>query len=273
MKIPDFSDRPLAELFGLSGRVGMVTGGGRGIGRAYSLRLAEAGCAVAVADLDLDSAGEVRDEIKAAGGKATAVEVDVSQEDSFESAFDQVEGELGVVDALVNNAGIYPMDFVFDTTVEQWDRVMNVNLRSSFVGSKLAAERMIAADKRGVLLNVSSTAGVRLVHGQGLHYPSAKAGVAMLVQTLGVELGKYGIRSVGIAPGLSVTPGVEAELANAGGDLTEEFAGAIESAPLGRLIVPDDLARVAVFLLSDLAAMITSQVVVVDGARMAGRVP
>jgi NAD(P)-dependent dehydrogenase (short-subunit alcohol dehydrogenase family) len=261
MEIPDFSGRSLAELFGLSGRVAMITGAGRGFGRAISSRLAEAGCAVAVTDLDLEAATAVCEEIRAAGHDAIPVVLDVRGEADWGRAIAEVETRLGVPDILVNNAGIYPRDEGLGTTIEQWDLVMDINLRGAFIGSKLAAERMVAAGKPGVLLSISSTCGERIVHGEGLHYPASKAGVAMLVRMLGVELKGSGIRSVGIGPGLGETDGAHETL---DADFLEQAVG---TAPLGRLMVPDDVARVAVFLVSDLAAMVNSEVVIVDGGR------
>jgi len=262
MTIPDVSNLSLGELIRLEGRRALVTGAARGIGAAIAHRFAEAGASVAVTDIREEMAVETVREIEARGGTAMALTLDAREESDFQRALDAVAGAWGVPDIWVNNVGTYPAAPTLEIPAEQWDRVLAENLRSAFLGSKLAAQRMIDAGLPGVIINMSSIAGVRLARGNGTDYAVAKAGVAMFTQMLGTEVGAHDIRVVGLAPGFVVTPGVEES------ELYRDWIPvAAANTPLGRNLVPDDIARVALFLASDLAAMITSQVIVVDGAR------
>lgn len=271
MPVADVSDRSLAELISLGGRVAVVTGGARGIGEAICRRFAEAGSDVVVADLDGAQAESTAEAVRRAHGhRAVGIEVDVADEVAVEAVADRAVAELGRLDIWVNNAGIFPSTPFLDMTPESWDRVLDVNLRGTFLGASAAARRMVAAGTPGVIINVASTAGFQAA-GPGLaHYVSSKHAVRGLTKSLAVELGPLGIRALAIAPTLIETPGIEegrAAFAAAGlGDLLDQMA---EQAPLRRNGVSDDVARVALFCASDLSMLMTGSTLAVDAGDLA----
>lgn len=238
----------------------MVTGGGQGIGAGIVKRLAEAGAHVIIADRDLALATQTAEELNRAGYTAEAMPFDVTNHEHFLELEKAFESRDIAPDIWVNNAGAFPKKTVFELTVEDWDRAQHINTRSAFLGAQTAARLMKNADKHGVILNMASIAGVRLAPTNPVDYAAAKAGVAMLTRNLGVELGPIGIRVVGLAPGFVVTPGVRNT------PRVNERIGNTASIPaLGRQMVEDDVAKVALFLVSDMASMISAEIVVVDG--------
>jgi NAD(P)-dependent dehydrogenase (short-subunit alcohol dehydrogenase family) len=271
MPVADVSDRPLAELLSLAGRVAVVTGGARGIGEAICRRFAEAGADVLVADLDGPQAEATAEAVRQTHGhRAVGAEVDVADEASVNALADRAVTELGRLDIWVNNAGIYPSTPFLDMTAEAWDRVLDVNLRGTFLGAGAAARRMVDAGTAGVIINIGSTAGFKAA-GPGIaHYVSSKHAVRGLTKSLAVELGPLGIRALAISPTLIDTPGIEAgraAFAAAGlGDMLDQMAG---QAPLRRNGVPDDVARVALFCASDLSILMTGSTLAVDAGDLA----
>lgn len=265
--IPDHSSRPLTDLLSLAGRCGVVTGGARGIGAAIVARLAEAGADVVAADLDLDAAQAWASEVSSRGaGRVTAARVDVADSATLAAVADQCVSELGGLDFWINNAGIYPTTGpAVDVTDAFIDRMMQVNLRGTFAGSREAAHRMQAG---GVIVNLASTAGFRAAVGISA-YVASKHAVVGLTKNLAIELGGRDIRVVGVAPGVIDTPGVQdqlAPLAAAGLDVGARMSKTL----LGRAGQPDDVARVVLFLVSDLAAWVTGDVIAVDAGALAG---
>jgi NAD(P)-dependent dehydrogenase (short-subunit alcohol dehydrogenase family) len=246
----------LGALLDLSGRVAVVTGAGRGIGAAIATRLAEAGAVVHVADLDGAAAAALAGAI---GGVAHTVDVrDVAQI----AALAADVAATGGLDIWVNNAGVFPTIPLFGDLQPEWDRTIEINLRATFVGIREAARQMITFEKPGVVVNLVSIAAVRAVHPSMAPYAASKAGVVSLVRTASSALGRYGIRVVGVSPGIVATPGLSEQL----GDLESDggnFSGRVT--PLRRIGEPDDIARAVVFLASDLAAFVTGQVLAVDG--------
>lgn len=266
MAVPDLTDVPLAALVSLAGRTAVVTGGGRGIGRAVCRRLAEAGARVVVADLDPGAAGDVAGEIAAAGGEATARGLDVTAGDQVAATADAAVDGYGALDIWVNNAGIYPARPLLDMTDGDWDRVMDVNVRGAFVGSREAARRMVAAGSGGVIVNVASVAGYRGRRNLA-HYSSSKHALRGLTRSLAVELGPEGIRALAVAPTMVVTPGTEAAVRDVPADAPSHAV--YSQLPLGRPGVPDDIARAVLFCASDLASFMTGSTVVVDAGQLA----
>ena len=263
MPAPDLSERPLGDLVSLSGRVAVVTGGARGIGLATARRLAEAGARVVVADLDLRGAEAAARELD-----GRAVEVDVRDAAALEHLADDAVSALGRLDVWVNNAGVYPTHEALDMEPEDWDRVLDIDLRGVFLGARVAARRMVELDSGGVIVNVASTAAYR-VAGRGIaHYAAAKHGVLGLTKSLAVELGPNGIRVLAVAPCVTATPGIEdaRRAMEAAGFAIERLGGEL---PLGRIAVPDDIARVVLFCASDLAALMTGSTLLVDAGWLA----
>lgn len=271
MPVADVSSRPIAQLISLEGRTAVVTGGARGIGLAIATRFAEAGANVLIGDLNKTGAEEAAETIaREFGHQALGVELDVTSGASIEAAADRAVLELGGLDIWVNNAGIYPSTPLLEMTDQDWDKVLDVNLRGTFIGAREAGRRMANTGGGGVIINLASTAGYRAA-GPGIaHYVSSKHAVRGLTKSLAVELGPHGIRVLALAPTLIQTPGIEegrAAFQAAGlGDMLEQMA---QREPLGRVGVPDDIARVALFCASDLAMLMTGSTLLVDAGDVA----
>lgn len=256
---------PLHDLISFAGRVAVVTGGASGIGRACCERLAEAGAVVVAADVNARGAADAAATI---GSGASGEHVDVCDAGSVRLLVERVVARLGRLDVWVNSAGIYPATPLLELGDDEWDAVLDVNLRGSFVGAREAARAMVAGGWGGVVVNVASTAAYR-VDGPGVtHYVASKFGVRGLTGSLAVELGPHGIRVLGVAPTVTRTPGLEAQrdrLQQAGFALDELGP----TLPLGRIAEADDVARVVLFCASDLASMMTGSTLLVDGGALA----
>lgn len=267
MPIADVSDRRLVDLLSLDGRVAVVTGGARGIGFAIANRLAEAGADVVIGDV-ADPSMTVADlSMTHPNRRIVGTRLDVRDGASIDACADLAVREFGRLDIWVNNAGIYPSAPLLDLTDDDWNQVLEVNLRGTFVGAREAARRMIDAGHGGVILNIASTCGYK-ASSDIAHYVSSKHAVLGLTKSLAVELGPLGIRALAIAPTLMETPGIEEacehkpELRNLIDDYTQKL-------PLGRGGVADDVARVAVFAASDLALFMTGSTLLVDAGGVA----
>lgn len=270
MAIADVSDKRIAELVSLEGKVAAVTGGARGIGFAIAKRFAEAGADVVIGDLDKTDAEQAAGRLLEYGHRAFGAELDAHDEMSIVAFAERTRLELGTIDIWVNNAGIYPSVPLLDMTEAQWDKVLDLNLKGTFLGSREAAKWMIADGHGGVIVNLASTAGYKAA-GPGIaHYVASKHGVRGLTKSLAVELGRYGIRVLALAPTLIETPGIEegrAAFKAAGlGDIIDSISA---REPLGRAGVPDDVARVALFCASDLSMLMTGSTLAVDAGDLA----
>ncbi len=259
----------IADLLDLTGQVALVTGAARGIGRAIALRLAEAGAAVLVADVDLNGGRETVEAITALGGTAEAMVADVADIAEGRAAVEEAVATFGRLDVLVNNAGIFPVAVALRLSEEQWDRVLDVNLKGAFFLAQAAARLMIAARRGGRIVNIASVAALR-PGGNLAHYDASKAGLLALTRALALEFAPHHITVNAILPGEIDTPGTRgntSELDQQGGvavmDMhTPEFLARI---PLGRLGTPEDVANAVLFLASGAAAYITGASLVVDG--------
>jgi NAD(P)-dependent dehydrogenase (short-subunit alcohol dehydrogenase family) len=259
--VPDHSGAPLAELVTLAGRAAVVTGAARGIGAAIAARLAEAGADVVVADLDGEAAVTLAKQLgEDHGRRVIGATVDVADESSVAALADRATEELGRLDIWVNNAGIYPHTGpVVDADAAAFERVMAVNVAGVFLGAREAARRM---PDGGSIVNLSSITGLAARAGLTA-YSTSKHAVVGLTRNLARDLAPRGIRVNAVAPGLIVTPGV---LSGSAGETRSAAAMASRpTAPLGRHGQPDDVARVVLFLVSDLAAFVSGATIVIDG--------
>lgn len=238
-------------------KTALVTGASRGIGRAIALALAKEGYAVAVNYAGSREAAEaVRDEITAAGGQAFILQGDVSSAEDVDRIFKTVKEEFGFLDVLVNNAGITRDSLLVRMKENQWDEVIDTDLKSNFLTVK-AAGAMMMRRKKGAIINIASVSGIIGNMGQ-LNYSAAKAGVIGLTKAAARELAPRGIRVNAVAPGFIVT------------DMTDKIPddlkdGMLRSIPLGRFGGAEEVAKAAAFLASDEASYITGQVLKVDG--------
>jgi 3-oxoacyl-[acyl-carrier protein] reductase len=243
-------------------RTAIVTGAARGIGAAIAQRLSNDGFAVAVLDLDEASCNGVVKAVNASGGKALAVGADVGDEESVAAAVARVEEELGAPTVLVNNAGITRDNLLFKMTTADWDSVMNVHLRGSFLMSRAVQQYMTAA-RWGRIVNLSSTSALGN-RGQA-NYAAAKAGLQGFTKTLAIELGKFNVTVNAIAPGFIETD-MTAATANRLNVPFEQFKeNAAANIPVARVGQPEDIAAVVSFFVREEASFVSGQVIYVAG--------
>lgn len=237
-------------------RVALVTGAGRGIGKAIAEQLAADGHTVICVSKNPASCGGVADAIVAAGGKAVAKAADVSDAAAVAAVCEEILKEYGCVDILVNNAGITKDGLMLKMTEAQWDAVIAVNLKSAF-NFIHAVTPIMMRQRGGSIINMSSVVGI---HGNAAqcNYSASKAGLIALAKSIGQEMGRKGVRANAIAPGFIDTPMTQA--------LPEEIRKEwIEKIPLRRGGTPEDIANVATFLASDMSSYVSGQVIEVDG--------
>jgi glucose 1-dehydrogenase len=244
----------------LEGKVAIVTGGDSGIGHAISLELARQGCRVTVNyHRDEKSARATVSAIKELGGEAQAMQGDVSSVADIGKLVDGTVEAFGRLDVMVNNAGMETRTSTLETTEQQFDRVIGVDLKSAFFGVQLAAKQMIRQGSGGRIINISSIHEDQPMPGNA-PYCAAKGGVRMITRTAGVELAPHGIMVVGVAPGAVHTPIDEATLSD-----PQQRAKLEHAIPLGRVAEPEEIARLVAFLASDAASYGTATTYVVDG--------
>ncbi len=242
------------------GKLAVVTGGGAGIGRAMSKRLAAEGASVAIFERNLDAAKAVIEEIEAASGQASCVEVDVSSESSVQSAFDS----LNKVDVLINNAGIGSVGNVEATTGEEMDRVYNVNVKGVFHCTKAAIPKLKESGK-GAILNMASIASCLGISDR-FAYSMTKGAVYAMTLSVAKDYIEYGIRCNCICPARVHTPFIDSYLEKHYSDRKEEMFKELEShQPIGRMGKPEEIAGLAAFLCSEEAAFVTGSAYHIDG--------
>ncbi|MBV9315620.1 MAG: 3-oxoacyl-ACP reductase FabG [Pseudonocardia sp.] len=247
---------------GTGTKVAIVTGAARGIGAATAQRLAREGRAVAVLDLDESNCEPTVKAITAEGGQALAIGADVSDAGAVRAAVERIATELGPPVILVNNAGVTRDNLLFKMTEQDWDTVMNVHLRGSFLMSRAAQAYMTKA-RWGRIVNLSSTSA-QGNRGQA-NYSTAKAGLQGFTKTLAIELGKFGITVNAIAPGFVATEMTKATAERVGVPWEEYQAKAAAQIPVGRVGQPEDIASVVSFLVSEESGYVSGQVIYVAG--------
>ena len=257
---------PVSKLLDLSGKSAIVTGAAMGIGYGIAYRLAEAGAAVTVADVNLAAAQSAVVRLKAAGRKAQAVKCDVSLETDAVATVSAAVKAYGGLDILVNNAGIFPFKPMLEMDEALWSKVHDVNLKGVFLCSREGAKQMVKQGRGRRIINIAS---IDAFHPSGVglaHYDASKGGVVMFTKSLALELGPHGILVNGIAPGSIGTQGAQTAVAGldaaAPQALSQSF---MQRIVLKRVGTPDDIATVALFLASDMARYMTGDTVVVDG--------
>jgi len=245
--------------FELSGQVALVTGAARGLGRAISLALANAGADVALGLRDANAHGGLPAEIEALGRRALPLQMDVASLDQINRAVEGAAAHFGRLDILVNNAGIAPGNPAEDVREEDFDETLRVNLKGTFFASQAAARIMIP-QKSGRIINMGSQAGFAALPTESV-YCMTKAGIAHLTKCLAVEWGKYNITVNAVAPTFIFTPGTEEALADAAfrADVVERIAA------LHRIGQPMEVAGAVVFLASPAASLITGHTMLIDG--------
>ena len=245
--------------FSLAGKVALITGASRGIGRAIGLRLAQAGAKVVTSSRKLENVQTVADEIEAAGGEALALQAHVGRPDEVQALVERTMETFGRIDVAVNNAATNPhFGPLLSADEGQWDKILDTNLKSVFRVCKAVAPHM-EAQSGGKIINVASVAGLRPSPGMGI-YGISKAAVIMLTRVLAMELGHANIQVNGIAPGVIKTRFSQLLWQ------TEQIADPIlASLPLGRFGEPEDVAGLALYLASPASDYVTGAVFVVDG--------
>jgi len=240
----------------LEGKIALVTGAGRGIGKAIALKIAQAGADVICVSRTEANSQATADEVKALGRKAWAIAVDVADADAVNAAAKQILADAGKVDILVNNAGVTRDGLLMRMSAEDWDTVLNTNLKGAFNFVK-ALTRPFIKQKSGRIINVASVIGLIGNAGQS-NYAASKAGLIGFSKSVAKELASRGITVNVIAPGFIDTD-MTAVLSD------EQKEGILTNVPLGRLGSGDDIANAALFLAGDTGAYITGQVLTVDG--------
>ena len=242
----------------LESKVALVTGAQQGIGRAIAVALARDGADVGVNFLDDAATAEgVAGEIRGLGRRAVTVQGDVSKAASVEAMVKAVTAALGPPEVLVNNAGVFPRASFLELPELEWDHVLGVNLKGSFLCAQAVARALVAAHRPGAIVNISSSA----VRGdpRGVHYSSSKAGIVGLTRAMALALAPHRIRVNAIAPGLTDTAQPRY------GNTEEQIAARAREIPLGRIAQPEEIANVAVFLASSEAGWVTGELIHVNG--------
>lgn len=254
-------------MFDLTNKVAIVTGSRRGIGKGIAKAFSQAGANVTVSDIDLEETQKTADEIaKETDRETLAVKCDVTQKQEVEEMVRQTVAKFGKLDILVNNAGIAPFKPFLEMTEEDWDKVLDINLKGQFLCAQAAAREMVKQNW-GRIINIASIAAGQVGVGfsQIAHYCASKGGVTAFTEALALELGPMGIRVNAIGPGVIETKMTEGLMSD-----EQMKQGLLARMPVGRFGQPKDIAALSVYLASDEADFITGTTIFIDGGWLAG---
>lgn len=247
------------DLFSLENRVCIITGSGQGLGEAIAHAFAKAGADVVLAGRTLSKVERVASELNSSGFKAYPIKADMSRPDEIKKVVDFAISEFSRVDVLVNNAAVPSFNDIFGTTEEEWDRVIDINLKGTFFCCQIAGREM-AKRKKGKIINVASTAGLVALTGMTA-YSVSKGGIILLTKTLGSEMARYNIQVNCIAPGFFLSP-LNADLYSSDSSLLD---ATLRRIPMRRDGNPDEIAAVSVFLATEASNYVTGETIAVDG--------
>ncbi len=253
----------MIERFALDGKLALVTGAGSGLGRQFARTLADAGATVALAARRREKLEETAQIIRDGGGTASCFSLDVTDGESIAACMQEIASEVGVPDVLVNNAGIARQAYFTEISEDDWDAVLDTNLKGVFLVAQAVAKGMLAAKKPGSIVNIASVLGLRVSKALA-SYIAAKAGVVHLTRAMALEFSRFGIRVNAIAPGYFVTEMNEDQFEQGGHELVAQRV------PMGRV---GDLAEISgplLLLASDAGSYMTGSVVTVDGGHVCG---
>ena len=250
----------------LKGKVAIITGARRGMGRSHAITLAGAGVKVIVSDISLEECQKVVEEIKKNGGEAMALKCDVTKKEEVDEMVQAVVKKWGRIDILVNNAGICQFKPFLELTEEEWDRTLDINLKGYFLCAQAAAKEMVKK-KSGVIINVASVAMGQVGIGFPTlaHYCASKGGIVAMTETLALELAPYNIRVNAIAPGAIETPMIDPLKTD-----PKMMEATLVRIPLRRVGKPEEVSNLVLFLASDVSSYMTGSTVVIDGGWLAG---
>ena len=243
----------------LQNKVALITGGAQGIGKTISEELVQNGAHVVLGDVNLEGAQATAEAINNNGGSASAIKIDVSNPAEVKQVFDSILKDKKPIDIMINNAGITRDGLMIRMKEADWDRVLNINLKGTFLCSQQAAKQMMK-QKSGAIVNIASIVGVMGNFGQA-NYSASKAGVIGLTKTLAREVASRGIRVNAVAPGF-----IDTEMTRVLDESVRQSL--IEQIPMAKLGLPEDVARCVAFLVSDRSSYITGQVINVNGGML-----
>jgi 3-oxoacyl-[acyl-carrier protein] reductase len=242
----------------LAGKVAIITGAGKGIGKVVAELFAREGAKVVLISLHEETGGKVCNEIRAAGGEALFVRADVSKQADMERMIERTKNEYGTVHILCHNAGIYPLNLLKDMTEQEWDNVLDVDLKGVFLAVKACLPSMMNQNY-GKIVITSSITGPRTAFPGNVHYGSAKAGILGFIHNAAIELARHHITINALEPTWTLTPGLREQMS------PDEINEIAKSIPLGELADPLDTAYASLFFSTDESRFITGQTLIIDG--------
>ncbi len=261
--------KSIAELLDLKGKTAIVTGGAVGIGFGISSRLIEAGANVTIADISQGNLKTAQQKLNSTSRQVAYIQADISKEQDVNKIIKQTLSSFGSIDILINNAGIYPSTLVTDMTLEDFDRVLSVNLKSVFMTTRAIAKQMIKKKKGGKIINITSIDALHPSSAGLAHYDASKHGVWGFTKNVALELAPHNILVNAVAPGGIATPGTQSTQKPGqlpkGVDMRKMLEDFLSRIPMRRMGEPDDIGKAVLFLASDLSSYMTGSQIVVDG--------